>query len=137
MLTMKTRYALRALVVLADAEPSDGVLGSEIAARSVVPKKFLEQILAALSQHGLVRSRKGRRGGYRLAMDAESISVAKVIEAIEGSIGLVPCLDRADFRCDGCDASCTLRHVLAGPHRIFASRLAAASIKDIADRRRC
>jgi len=60
MITMKTKYALKALGYLAMAPPGAPVLIAEIADREDIPRKFLELILAELKQHGFVRSQKGR-----------------------------------------------------------------------------
>ena len=76
MITMKTKYALKALAYLATARPEEPVLIAEIAQREDIPRKFLELILAELKQHGFVRSRKGRGGGYYLAVVPQKISIA-------------------------------------------------------------
>jgi hypothetical protein len=66
MLTMKTKYALKALALLATVDQAEPMLISDIAEREGIPKKFLELILRELKQHGILDSRKGRGGGYLL-----------------------------------------------------------------------
>src|SRR5262252_6922364 len=115
MITMKTKYALKALGYLAASPPEAPVLIAEIADREEIPKKFLELILAELKQHGFVRSRKGRGGGYFLAVSPERISLAGVIRVLDGPIAPVPCLSRTAYRrCEGCrdEATCGIRLVL-------------------------
>ncbi len=76
MLTMKTKYALKALAQLASAPQGTPMLIADIAEREEIPKKFLEAILAELKQHGILRSRKGRGGGYYLAKSPDTITLA-------------------------------------------------------------
>ena len=90
MLSQKAKYAMRALLYLAQAEPEQPVFISEIADQQSVPKKFLELILRELKQHGLVESRKGRNGGYVLSRAPEDISLAAVIRVLDGPIAPLP-----------------------------------------------
>ena len=64
MISQRAKYALRALLVLAEAPPGEPLMISEISKRQAIPKKFLEQILLELKRAGLVESRRGRLGGY-------------------------------------------------------------------------
>src|SRR5205814_2636100 len=115
MITMKTKYALKALGYLAMAPPEAPVLIAEIADREDIPRKFLELILAELKQHGFVHSRKGRGGGYFLAVRPEKIAIAAVMRVLDGPIAPVPCLSRTSYqRCEGCrdEATCGVRLVL-------------------------
>jgi len=73
MITMKTKYALKALAYLAQTPAEEPVLIAEIAEREGIPRKFLELILAELKQHGFVHSRKGRGGGYYLHVSREDL----------------------------------------------------------------
>jgi Rrf2 family protein len=101
MLSSKARYALRALV--------------ELAERADAPRKFLEAILLELARRGIVVSRRGKLGGYVLARPPELISFAEVIRIIDGPLALAPCVSRLSFRkCDDCPdlATCTLREAL-------------------------
>ena len=84
----KADYALRAVIELAGA--SDGpVKGERIAQAQEIPLKFLENILGDLRHAGIVRSQRGAEGGYWLARDADAISVADVVRAVEGPIANV------------------------------------------------
>ena len=120
MLTQRSRYALRAMLFLAEAERAVGVGGppipmTRIAAEATVPRKFLELILADLRDAGLLNSHRGKMGGYRLARRAHLISLGEVIRVIEGPLALVPCVSRTAYRrCNDChdEASCAIRHAM-------------------------
>ena len=83
----KTDYALRAAVELAAAH-GDGtpVKGERLATTQSIPLRFLENILLQLRHAGIVESRRGADGGYRLARPAAEISLADVIRAIDGPL---------------------------------------------------
>ena len=95
MLTQRSRYGLRAMILLA-RETAGGppVPMSHIAAEAVVPRKFLEIILTELKNANLVVSTRGKQGGFHLARPAELISFGDVIRVIEGPLALVPCVSR-------------------------------------------
>jgi Rrf2 family protein len=83
----KTDYALRAAVELAAAEDTGApVKGERLATSQSIPLRFLENILLQLRHAGLVESRRGAEGGYRLARPAAEISLADVIRAIDGPL---------------------------------------------------
>lgn len=87
----KADYAVRAMIEL-DAEGASEVRpvkGETISTAQGIPVNFLERILSELRVHGLVQSRRGAEGGYWLARDAEQISVADVIRAVEGPLASV------------------------------------------------
>jgi Rrf2 family protein len=87
-------YALRACVVLAAAD--DRPLSAEVVAMQAdLPGKFVEAILTKLRQSRIVTTQRGPGGGCRLARSAEEISVADIIEAVDGPIGYVRGLDPA------------------------------------------
>jgi Rrf2 family protein len=89
----KVDYALRAVIHLANEADGDRACSvSEIAERELIPRQFLEKIVRQLIQHGLVRSRRGARGGYVLARTPEQVTFRDVIEAVEGPISLNVCV---------------------------------------------
>lgn len=85
--SLKCQYALKALCELA-LRQSQGKLARvhEIARAQAIPERFLENILNQLRQGGLVASRRGRHGGFILALDPWRISVAQVVTLIDGAI---------------------------------------------------
>jgi len=84
----KADYAVRAAVELAAADEGP-VKGERISQAQEIPLKFLENILAELKHAGLVRSQRGAEGGYWLARDADGITIADVIRAVEGPLASV------------------------------------------------
>src|ERR687893_54586 len=82
----KTDYALRAAVELAAAAGDGPVKGERLAPSQSIPLRFLENILLQLRHAGLVESRRGADGGYRLARPAAEITLADVIRAIDGPL---------------------------------------------------
>jgi Rrf2 family protein len=84
----KADYAVRAATELAGAD--DGpVKGERLAEAQDIPLQFLEHILLELKHAGLVRARRGAKGGYWLARPADEITIADVVRAVEGPIANV------------------------------------------------
>lgn len=137
MLTMKTKYALKALAQLATAQDGQPLQIADIAEQDQIPRKFLEAILAELKHHGFLRSRKGRGGGYLLAKPADTISLASVIRVLDGPIAPVPCLSRTAYRpCEGCkdEATCAVRLVLKDAHAASLQVLESTTLADMVTR---
>jgi Rrf2 family protein len=82
----KTDYAIRAVLELAAADDGKPVKGERIATAQAIPLRFLENILMQLRHAGLVDSRRGAEGGYRLAKPAGDVTLADVIRAIDGPL---------------------------------------------------
>ena len=115
MLSQKARYALHALIVIGTRGPDELLQIADIAKEARVPHKFLEQILLDLKKRGIVRSRRGRAGGYLLGANPKDISFADVIRAIDGPLALAPCVSATAYhKCDDCvdEATCAIRKVL-------------------------
>lgn len=90
-LSTKTRYGLRALLDLARQGGSLPVPLREIAERQELPEAYLEKILGQLRRKGLVETVRGVQGGYRLARSASAITVAQVLEILDGPILFSDC----------------------------------------------
>ncbi len=86
----KCQYALNAIFELAVRNSNRAIRVHDIATAQKIPSRFLEIILNELRHGGLVESKRGSEGGYRLARAAEKISVSEVIECIEGPISNNP-----------------------------------------------
>ena len=134
MLTQRSRYALRAMLYLAEHTPSIGpVPMTRIAAGANVPKKFLELILADLREAGLLASTRGKMGGYRLTRPTHLVSLGEVIRVIEGPLALVPCVSRTAYkRCADCrsEADCAIRHAMLRVRDETARILDGTSLAD-------
>src|SRR5436190_12577182 len=112
MLTRKSKYGLKAMLVLAEEAESGPLLISELADRQQLPKKFLEAILLELKRHGLLHSKKGKGGGYFLGRKPTEITVGQVIRVLDGPLALTPCVSVTAYRkCDECldEKTCGVR----------------------------
>jgi len=115
MLSQKAKYALRALLVLADHTASGPLHIADIAATENISRKFLETTLLELRKHGILESRRGRFGGYRLARQADQISFGEVIRIIDGPLAPLPCASVTQFRlCTDCQDphTCSIRWLM-------------------------
>ena len=115
MLSQKTRYAIRAIQHLADRFGQGPVPLGEIAATQKIPANFLTTILSELSRVGIVASRRGRDGGYWLALHPIDITYGDLIRVMRGSLALVPCASRfAHEKCKNCveEGECRTRALM-------------------------
>jgi len=94
MFSTKAEYGVRVMVELARRAGEAPVPLAEIAEADGLPLAYLEHLVARLRKAGLVDSRRGSRGGYMLARDAHEISMAEVVEALEGSIAPIECISQ-------------------------------------------
>lgn len=136
MITQKMKYALKALLVLADEaarETPEPLTIEEIAKRSGTPKRFLEHILLEIRNAGVISSIRGRLGGYSLLKKPSDISISEMLRLIEGPIAPLPCLSRRAYqRCEDCsdEATCRIRKVFA---EVFWSYLVIIESLTLAD----
>jgi Rrf2 family protein len=133
MLSYKAKYALRAVLALAQDTQDEPVLISTIAEQENIPRKFLELILLELKRRGLIVSRRGRSGGYNLAKPAEEITFGEIIRLIDGPLAAVPCVSKTQYRkCDDCpdEKKCPIRRVMARVRDATAEILDNTSVAD-------
>lgn len=136
MITQKMKYALKALLVLADEASGDApapLTIEEIARRSDTPKRFLEHILLEIRKTGIIASSRGRSGGYTLIKKPDEISISEMLRRIDGPIAPLPCLSRSAYqRCDDCtdEATCRIRKIFA---EVFWSYLVLIDSLTLAD----
>lgn len=88
-MSAKAEYAVRAMAQLAAADPGVLVKTEDLAKSQGIPAQFLVDILSDLRTDRLVRSRRGRDGGYELARPAEQISIADVLRSVDGPLASV------------------------------------------------
>lgn len=115
MLSQKTKYALKALLYLAQQGEDQISRTIEISEAATIPKKFLEQILLDLKRAHLVGSKQGKYGGYYLLKAKENISMADIYRLFDGPIALLPCVSLNFYEpCSDCktESECLLRHGL-------------------------
>jgi Rrf2 family transcriptional regulator, cysteine metabolism repressor len=95
MFSTKAEYGVRVMVELARRAGDDPIPLTEIAEHDGLPLAYLEHLVARLRKAGLVDSRRGSRGGYMLARSPAEITMAEVVEALEGSIAPIECISEA------------------------------------------
>jgi Rrf2 family protein len=132
-LTKKCEYALVAICHLARVEQRV-VSAREIAELHEVPLPLLMNVLKQLNQAGQVRSVRGARGGYALAVAPNELTLAQVIHAVEGPVRLVNCAPGAGGRQRGCErlAFCSIRHPIHKVHHELLKFLGSVTVADIA-----
>jgi Rrf2 family protein len=130
-------YSLKALLMLADRYPSAQPLRvEEIAAVQAVPENYLRRLLIELKRGGLVLSQKGPNGGYMLARPPARITMADVVEIIEGDYTPVECLeDGANSFCPR-DGGCPMRDVWREVRDSVVGILRSATLQSLAERRK-
>lgn len=130
-------YSLKALLMLADRYPSAQPLRvDEIAAVQGVPENYLRRLLIELKRGGLVLSQKGPSGGYMLARSPARITMADVVEIIEGDYTPVECLeDGANSFCPR-DSGCPMRDVWRDVRDSVVGILRNATLQSLIDRRK-
>jgi Rrf2 family protein len=133
-LTRKSKYGLKALLLLAREYSRGPILASEISAREGIPEKFLQGILLELRRRGVVRSRRGLGGGYQLARDPAAINFGEVLRALDGPLALTPCVSQTAYqRCDECadEQLCGIRLVMKDVRDETARILEGASLAGV------
>ncbi len=114
MISNKCKYAIKALVYIANNEQDDmAVMTADIAREQQIPRKFLEIILRDLRNNRILESRRGKDGGFRLLRPASDISLTEVMRIIDGPIAMLPCVSLNYYRsCDECEEeACQIKGV--------------------------
>jgi Rrf2 family transcriptional regulator, cysteine metabolism repressor len=113
-LSLRGEYALRAMLVLGLNYEQPVVRIQTISDQQNIPKRFLEQILNDLKSAGLVQSKRGMAGGYRLARKPEQITVASIVRHIEGALAPVSCVSEKFYEKCSCpdESRCAIRSVM-------------------------
>jgi len=90
--SVSIEYAIHGLIYLARTGGEKAVLLADIASAVKVPKEYMRKIFQMLTHARLVAGRRGAGGGYRLARQADELTLRQVVEAVEGSLPLYGCL---------------------------------------------
>src|SRR6185436_12777753 len=137
MISMKAKYGLKAMLRLARDYGRGPWLIADLATEEAIPKKFLELILLELKQEGMLKSKKGKGGGYLLAQRPDEITVGSVLRALDGTLAPLPCIGAIDTRpCDGCPSPgvCTIRLLMSEVHGAASSILDSTTLDDLSRR---
>jgi Rrf2 family cysteine metabolism transcriptional repressor len=140
MFSTKAEYGVRVMVELArragEGTGGKGAGGNpislaEIAEHDGMPLAYLEHLVARLRKAGLVDSRRGSRGGYLLARPAGEITMAEVVEALEGSIAPIECISKASDGSIVCSRESDPTHVC--PTKLLWTRVRGAIVRTLRD----
>lgn len=137
MLSKKTKYAINALVYIARNTDSWPVSVSRISEDQKISLKFLESILSELKNAKILKSKKGKYGGYILNGTPEEINIATVVRLFDGAIGLLPCVTYEYYeRCEECvdEETCGIRQVAMEIRNETVKRLKKATLANIIER---
>ena len=137
-LSTRGEYALRALLVLGqDYLEDDSVVRiQEISTKQNIPKRFLEQILNDLKSAGVVESKRGVAGGYRLSRPPETITLATIIRHVEGALAPVSCVSERFYEKCSCpdEARCAIRSVMKEARDAVVQVVERVTIADLCER---
>ena len=132
MVSTKGRYALIVMMDLANNE-GDGVISlSDIAERQNLSMKYLEIVVSMLNKGGLLKSLRGKNGGYRLARKPEEYNIGEILEITEGSLAPVECLKNDHVSCEKA-ASCGTLPLWLGLDMVIDNYLENITLRDIID----
>jgi Rrf2 family protein len=133
----KSEYALRALIELTANYDRRLLQRHEIGRKQNIPVEFLEQILLALKNAGLLSAQRGVGGGYRLLKSPDSVTLGQVIRILDGPLAPICCVSQTAYqKCTDCPyadtAHCPIRHVMLGVRNAVAEILDNYTLRDFA-----
>ena len=117
MLSKKCKYAIHALVYLAERYQQGPVHIQDIAEKQRIPKKFLEAILLEMRNAKILHSKKGKGGGYYLYKKPEDVNMVEIIRLMDGAIAMLPCVSLNYYEpCEECkdEKTCSIRDAFTG-----------------------
>lgn len=137
-LSVRGEYALRALIVLGlDYIEDDSLVRiQDISTRQNIPKRFLEQILNDLKSAGILESKRGIAGGYRLKLSPDRINLAEVIRHIEGPLAPVSCVSERFYEKCSCpnEEKCAIRSVMKEVRDAIVRILEGVTVAQLCER---
>ncbi|MCJ7728476.1 MAG: Rrf2 family transcriptional regulator [Sedimentisphaerales bacterium] len=133
-LSTRTRYAMRAILELANNYGKGPLQTRVIARQQDISVKYLEQLMAALKSAGLVRSQRGARGGYVLARPPGKIKLSDIFDVFEGPVVTVECVVNENYCARAAD--CIARQVWSEVQRAVKNVLRSTTLQDAIDKAR-
>jgi Rrf2 family protein len=139
-LSKRGEYGLRAMIQLADGanpgEPLPLMQIKDISEKENIPIKYLEQILLALKNAGLLQSKMGFGGGYYLAKPASEITFGQIVRILDGPLAPIRCVSQMAYEPCGCpdESSCGLRMVMGDVRNAIANILDNTTLADVTNR---
>ena len=138
-LSKRGEYGLRAMIHLANTQkhaPNMMVQIKDISADEKIPTKYLEQILLALKNAGLLHSKMGIGGGYYLGKAPEQINLGQIIRVLDGPLAPIRCVSHMAYEPCGCpdEQTCGLRMVMGDVRDAIADILENSTLADVTER---
>lgn len=133
-ISTKGRYALRMASYLAAGEKNGFISLKEISEHEGISRKYLEQIVPMLTKSGILRTNRGNKGGYQLAVNAAELTVGDILRATEGNLAPISCLEFPDNVCPRKD-QCSTLYVWEGLYKTITEYLDSITIQDIVERK--
>jgi len=131
-LSTRTRYAVRAIIELAQNDNNKPLQLKIIAQRQDISVKYLEQLMAVLRSAGFVRSIRGSKGGYVLAKAPNQIKLNDVMHRLEGTVATVECVENDDY-CSR-SADCAARYLWMQVEKAIDKVLEEITLQDLVDK---
>ena len=128
----KGRYALRMLLDLAEHTGSGFISLKEIAERQGISKQYLEQIVSLLNTSNILRTNRGKQGGYMLAKQPSECTVKEILRITEGSLAPVTCLEEDVNMCDKA-AYCKTLPMWTGLQKVIDDYLGSVTLQDLVE----
>ncbi len=133
-ITRRTDYATRAVLALAIAPRDTQLTLTELADRTAVPRSVLEQVMPQLSSAAIVRSERGRNGGYRLNREPQDVTLEDLVRLFQGPLAPIGCATRRNPEPCEVREGCSMHDVWAEVRDATIRTLRATSFADLAER---
>ena len=134
MVSTKGRYALRVLIDIAQHQEEEGFISLKaVSERQGISMKYMEAIVSILVKDGLLLSRRGKTGGYRLSQEASEISVGRVLKLTEGGLAPVSCMENGGCEECGRASDCHTLPMWQQLDEMIGGYLDKLSIRDLMD----
>ncbi|API60457.1 SUF system Fe-S cluster assembly regulator [Tardibacter chloracetimidivorans] len=130
-LTSLADYAVVVMSAAARAEPGTRLSAALVAEQTGVPLPTVQKLMGRLAQSGLLGSARGSGGGFVLARAADSISLADIVEAVDGPIAMTACVDQGRHDC-GLETGCRVRSHWPAVNGAIRGALAGVSLESLA-----
>ena len=133
-ISTKGRYALRMLLDLAEHRADGYIALKDIAERQGISKKYLEQIVPVLNKSDILRTNRGKQGGYMLVKDPDKYTVGEILRLTEGDLAPVACVGKNPEECKR-RADCPTLPVWQGFYKVINEYFDGITLQDILDQK--
>lgn len=133
-ISKRTQYALKAMIALGRKYREGPILIGTLAKEENIPLKFLELILLEIKGRGLLESKLGRKGGYKLSRPPSAITIGSIIRTIEGPLAPLPCASETAYKpCEECQdiENCGTRIIMREVRNAISDVLDRTTLADL------